>query len=150
MSKTIGIITGSLRRNSFSGGIADYVKNNVPEAAVEIIFPEGIEHVTYDKPAIYKDCRVAKYQLQNIMVELIEPGEKSRPWRHFLEKHGTGVFHVCMFVQKPDEIYERLREIGVRKSYHVGTFDSGFYSYVAAKDQLGIELSINHLNQILQ
>ncbi len=30
MSKTIGIITGSLRKNSFSGSIADYVKNNGP------------------------------------------------------------------------------------------------------------------------
>jgi len=30
MSKTIGIITGSLRKNSFSGSIADYVKNNAP------------------------------------------------------------------------------------------------------------------------
>ncbi len=28
MSKTIGTITGSLRRNSFSSSIVDYVKNN--------------------------------------------------------------------------------------------------------------------------
>lgn len=34
MSKTIGIITGSLRKNSFSGSIADYVKNNAPEGYV--------------------------------------------------------------------------------------------------------------------
>ena len=31
MSKTIGIINGSLRKNSFSGSIADYVKKNAPE-----------------------------------------------------------------------------------------------------------------------
>jgi len=30
MSKTIGIITGCLRINSFSGSIVDYVKNNAP------------------------------------------------------------------------------------------------------------------------
>lgn len=30
MSKTIGIITGSLRKKSFSGSIADYVKNHAP------------------------------------------------------------------------------------------------------------------------
>ncbi len=30
MSKTIGIITGSLRKGSFSGSIADYIKNNAP------------------------------------------------------------------------------------------------------------------------
>lgn len=31
MSKTIGIIIGSLRKNSFSGSIADYFKSNEPE-----------------------------------------------------------------------------------------------------------------------
>ena len=30
MSKTIGIITGSLRKDSFSGSIAEYVKEHVP------------------------------------------------------------------------------------------------------------------------
>ncbi|MFT3983266.1 MAG: NADPH-dependent FMN reductase [Lachnospiraceae bacterium] len=30
MSKTVGIITGSLRKNSFSGSIADYVRNHAP------------------------------------------------------------------------------------------------------------------------
>ena len=34
MSKTIGIITGSLRKNSFSGSIADYVKDHAPEGYV--------------------------------------------------------------------------------------------------------------------
>lgn len=31
MSKIIGIISGSLRKNSFSGSIADYVKNHAPD-----------------------------------------------------------------------------------------------------------------------
>ncbi len=31
MSKTIGIVTGSLRKNSFSGSIADYVLSHAPE-----------------------------------------------------------------------------------------------------------------------
>lgn len=34
MSKTIGIITGSLRKNSFSGSIADYVKDHAPAGYV--------------------------------------------------------------------------------------------------------------------
>lgn len=34
MYKTIGIITGSLRKNSFSGSIADYVSKNAPEGYV--------------------------------------------------------------------------------------------------------------------
>ena len=34
MSKTIGIITGSLRKNSFSGSIAEYVTNHAPAGVV--------------------------------------------------------------------------------------------------------------------
>lgn len=34
MSKTIGIITGSLRKNSFSGSIADYIADNAPAGYV--------------------------------------------------------------------------------------------------------------------
>jgi chromate reductase len=34
MSKTVGIITGSLRKNSFSGSIAEYIRNHAP-AGVE-------------------------------------------------------------------------------------------------------------------
>lgn len=34
MSKTIGIITGSLRKNSFSGSIADYIAGNAPAGYV--------------------------------------------------------------------------------------------------------------------
>ncbi len=43
------------------------------------------------------------------------------------------------------EIYKRLVEIGVGEPYHIGDFSSDFYSYVAAKEKRGIELSINHI-----
>lgn len=41
MSKTIGIIIGSLRKNSFSGSIADYVKNHGPKGYVFKIIDIG-------------------------------------------------------------------------------------------------------------
>lgn len=116
----------------------------VTQAVIETIFPDGIQHVTYGKAAEYKDIRVAKYQMQNIILELLEPGEGSSPWRDFLEQYGPGVFHVCLVTDDPQEIYSRLSNIGVEEPYHVGDFKKGFYSYVASKAQLGIELSVNH------
>lgn len=124
----------------------------VDQSVTETIFPDGIQHVTYGKATVYKDCRVAKYQLQNIILELIEPGEGPSPWRDFLEQYGPGVFHFCIFADDPQEIYHRLSNIGVDEPYHVGDFKTGFYSYVASKAQLGLELSINHIqkqNQIV-
>jgi hypothetical protein len=119
----------------------------VEAAVIETIFPEGIQHVTNGQAAEYKDCRVAKYTLGNIILELFEPGPGMSPWRNFLEHNGPGVFHVCMFPENPDELYRRLASIGVAAPYHLGTFEQGFYSYVASQTQLGIELSINFMGQ---
>ncbi len=35
--------------------------------------------------------------------------------------------------------------MGVNLPYHIGCFPNGPYSYVDAKEQLGLELSVNHL-----
>ncbi len=34
--------------------------------------------------------------------------------------------------------------MGVQLPYHIGYFPGGSYSYVDSKEQLGIELSVNH------
>lgn len=125
----------------------------VPEEKVETIFPDGILHYTNGAPAEYRDCQVAKYQLGNFVLELIQPGETSSPWRTFLEKNGQGVFHFCVLVEDRKGFQQVLSNIGVGMPYHVGYFPGGSYSYVNAKDQLGLELSVNTLadyNQLFQ
>ena len=116
----------------------------VPEEKIETIFPDGILHYTHDKPAQYKDCQVAKYQLGNFVLELIQPGESPSPWRAFLEKNGQGVFHFCVLVDDRKGFQQTLSEIGVGLPYHIGYFPGGSYSYVASKEQLGLELSVNN------
>jgi methylmalonyl-CoA/ethylmalonyl-CoA epimerase len=116
----------------------------LPEATIETIFPEGIHHYTYDEATDYKDCQVAKYQLENIVLELLQPGQSTSPWRRFLEKSGQGVFHVCMFVDDRKVFQQKLSEVGVGLPYHVGYYLGGSYSYVNSKEQLGLELSVNH------
>jgi methylmalonyl-CoA/ethylmalonyl-CoA epimerase len=116
----------------------------VPEEKIETIFPEGIRHYTHDKATDYKDCQVAKYQLENFVLELLQPGQTPSPWRSFLEKNGQGVFHVCIFVDDRKVFQQKLSSIGVGLPYHVGYYGGGSYSYVDSKEQLGLELSVNH------
>lgn len=118
----------------------------MPEETIETIFPDGILHYTHDEPAVYKDCQVAKYQLDNIVVELIQPGASPSPWRTFLETHGQGVFHFCVRVDDRKIAQQTLAGIGVGLPYHIGYYPGGSYSYVDSKQQLGIELSVNHHN----
>jgi catechol 2,3-dioxygenase-like lactoylglutathione lyase family enzyme len=116
----------------------------VPEEKIETIFPDGILHYTHGKAAEYKDCQVAKYRLDNFVLELIQPGQTPSPWRAFLEKHGQGVFHFCVIVNDRKVFQQKLSDIGVDLPYHIGYFPGGSYSYVASKEQLGLELSVNN------
>ena len=115
----------------------------VPEEKIETIFPDGIIHYTHGKATEYKDCQVAKYQLENFVLELIQPGQFPSPWRTFLEKHGQGVFHFCILMDDRKAFQQTLSTIGVDLPYHIGYHPNGSYSYVDAKEQLGLELSVN-------
>lgn len=92
----------------------------------------------------YKDCQVALYQLEHLVLELIQPGPTPSPWGAFLERYGQGVFHFCMLVNDRKVFQQRLADIGVDLPYHVGYHPHGSYSYVDSREQLGLELSVNH------
>ena len=115
----------------------------LPEEKIETIFPDGILHYTHDQAVEYKDIQVAKYQLDNFILELLQPGETPSPWRAHLDKYGPGVFHFCMLVNDRKVFQQKLSDIGVGLPYHIGYHLKGSYSYVDAKEQLGIELSVN-------
>ena len=115
-----------------------------PEAEIQVIFAGGIVHHTHGRPAEYTDCQVAKYTLDGIVLELIQPGSMSSPWKDFLDRQGQGVFHVCLLVDDRREFQQRLASVGVGLPYHVGYYPEGSYSYVDSSKQLGLELSVNH------
>ena len=117
---------------------------DLPEEKIETIFPDGILHYTHDQPVEYKDIQVAKYQLDNFVLELLQPGETPSPWKAHLDKYGQGVFHFCVLVNDRKVFQQKLSGIGVGLPYHIGYFPRGSYSYVDAKEQLGIELSVDN------
>ena len=117
---------------------------SLPEEKAETIFPDGILHYTHDQAVEYKDIQVAKYQLDNFVLELLQPGETPSPWKAHLDKYGQGVFYFCVLVDGRKVFQQTLSEIGVGLLYHIGYFPQGSYSYVATKEQLGIELSVNN------
>lgn len=116
-----------------------------PAAPVEVIFPtNGILHHTHGQTASYTDCQVAKYDLGALVLELMQPGPGPSPWRDFLDRNGSGVFHLCLKVDDRVAVQQDLTRIGVDLPYHVGYCPGGSYSYVDSRAQLGLELSLNH------
>jgi methylmalonyl-CoA/ethylmalonyl-CoA epimerase len=79
-----------------------------------------------------------------MVLELMQPGPGPSPWRDHLDRHGQGVFHVCLQVDDRRAFQRELGEIGVGLPYHVGNWPGGSYSYVDTRAQLGLELSVNH------
>lgn len=119
---------------------------DVPAAEIVTVFPEGVHHYTNGEAVAYEDLRVAKYDLGNLVLEPLplQPGRNRSPWRTFLEQHGEGVMHVCLAVRDRRVFQQKLTDIGVGRPYHVGYYPGGSYSYVASREQLGLELSVNH------
>ncbi len=117
----------------------------VPQAPAELWTTEQLRHYTNGEYTEYSGCKVAKYELEHLVLELMQPSADPSPWRAFLDKHGQGVFHFCLFVNDRKTMYHNLNEIGAPLPYHIGYFAQGSYSYVDTKDQLGLELSINQL-----
>lgn len=64
----------------------------VPEEKVETIFPDRILHYTDGKATEYKDCQIAKYQLDNFVLELLQPSQTPSPWAAFLENMGKAFY----------------------------------------------------------
>jgi methylmalonyl-CoA/ethylmalonyl-CoA epimerase len=119
----------------------------MPEAKIETIFPDGagLLHYTNGESTEFHDLQVAKYQLEHLVLELMQPGQSPSPWRAFLDKNGPGVFHFCLLVDNRKVFQQTLSDVGVGLPYHVGYFPGGSYSYVDSKEQLGLELSVNTL-----
>ncbi|MNC02060.1 hypothetical protein D3C76_38010 [compost metagenome] len=117
----------------------------VQPATIELMTNNGLIHYTYGNKMEYSGCRTAKYVLNHMILELIQPAESPSPWRTFLDNHGQGVFHFCLFVDDRKSMYRTLMDIGAEPPYHIGYFQQGSYSYVDTKAQLGLELSINNL-----
>lgn len=114
-------------------------------ATIELMTTDGLIHYTHGNKIEYIGCKTAKYVLNHMIIELIQPAESLSPWRTFLDNHGQGVFHFCLFVDDRKAMYRTLTDIGAEPPYHIGYFQQGSYSYVDTKAQLGLEVSINNL-----
>lgn len=105
--------------------------------------PEVAPVLTDGKPQLYHNCRISVIQLDNIVLELAEPGEEPSPWKTFLEKHGEGMMHLAFLVPDEEEALKTIKEAcGVNGYYHIGYYPEQSYAFVDTFDSLKTELNI--------
>lgn len=91
----------------------------------------------------YTDCRISVIELENIKMEFVQPGEKSSPWKTYLEEHGEGFQHISFVVEDRDAAKALIqKEFGVEDWYHVGYYPGGTYAFYDTKAALGSEINI--------
>jgi catechol 2,3-dioxygenase-like lactoylglutathione lyase family enzyme len=108
------------------------------------IFPKPDEVPAFTNGNIgdYSDCKLAIFELDNIRLELVEPGPHSGPWKEKLERDGEGLQHLSFIVPDRKKFNEALKNIGAPVPYHIGYWPDVTYSFVNTIPQLGVELNI--------
>jgi catechol 2,3-dioxygenase-like lactoylglutathione lyase family enzyme len=90
----------------------------------------------------YSDCKLSVLKLENVNIELVEPGPHSGPFKEALDKKGEGLQHLAFIVPDRRQAQETLKELGAPEAYHVGYYPDGTYSFVDSTAQLGVEINI--------
>lgn len=92
---------------------------------------------------LYKDCRISVIELDNLVLEVVEPGAEPSPWKTFLEKHGEGFMHIAFLVPDEQEAVRSIRDVcGTDQFYHIGYYPGQSYAFYDTWETLKSELNI--------
>ncbi|SFU88472.1 VOC family protein [Butyrivibrio sp. INlla21] len=105
--------------------------------------PDVAPTLTNGKPELYHNCRIGVIKLDNLALEIVQPGEEDSPWKTFLEKHGEGFQHMAFLVPDEKEARKTIKEIsGAESEYHIGYYPGQAYMFFDTFDALKTELNI--------
>lgn len=109
---------------------------NIPGPDVAPTLTNGVSEV-------YHNCRISVIPLDNLVIEMVEPGEEPSPWKTFLAKHGEGFQHIAFLTPDEEEARKTIRDVcGAEQEYHVGYYPEQKYMFFDTFDALKTELNI--------
>jgi catechol 2,3-dioxygenase-like lactoylglutathione lyase family enzyme len=101
-----------------------------------------VPQFTHGKMEHYYDCQFAVFKLENVNIELIQPGDNSGPWKEALEKDGEGLQNLAFIVPDRKEAMKTLKEMDAPTAFHIGYWPKGTYSFTDTRKQLGVGINI--------
>lgn len=105
--------------------------------------PETAPTFTNGKLEIYRNCRISVIELENLVLEVVQPGDEPSPWKTFLEEKGEGFMHMAFLVPDEEEALRTLKEVcGVDECYHIGYYGGQSYAFYDTFGSLMTELNI--------
>jgi methylmalonyl-CoA/ethylmalonyl-CoA epimerase len=105
--------------------------------------PDEVPAYTDGMIGDYSDVQICAMQLDNVLLEITQPGNNPSPWKDFLDKNGEGVQHISFIVPDAEKAYKEVEAItGVDNFYHIGYYPGGGYAFFDTKAALGCEINI--------
>jgi catechol 2,3-dioxygenase-like lactoylglutathione lyase family enzyme len=109
---------------------------NIPGPAVAPTLTNG-------EIELYKNCRISVIKLENLSLEVVQPGDEPSPWKTHLEKHGEGFQHMAFLVPDEEDARQTIKEVcGAESEYHIGYYPGQSYMFFDTFDALKTELNI--------
>lgn len=104
--------------------------------------PDEIPCYTNGKPGDYSDCQIGCIELENILLEFVQPGERPGPWRDHMDKHGEGFQHISFVVPDKQKALAEVKAVTGVAPFHAGYYPDSTYIFLDTLAQLGCEINI--------
>ena len=110
----------------------------VPVPAVSMANEDGSDTVTYRGEPTKGRVRLSFFEMENLIVEFIEPTEDPTTWKEFLETNGPGVHHIAFKTKNC-----MLETAGKLERFGYPLIQNGDkYAYVDSVGDLGVILEL--------
>lgn len=108
---------------------------------------EGLEltHMTFRGKPSKGRAKLAFLNLENLVLELIQPVDGPSTWQDFLDRCSEGIHHIAFQVENLEETLEKFGKMGI-KVEQKGDFKGGCYVYTDRKSELGAIVELLHLH----
>ena len=111
---------------------------DVPVPAVNTANADGSDTVTYRGEPTQGRVRLSFFEMENLVVEFIEPTEDPTTWKEFLETNGPGVHHIAFKTKNC-----MLETAGKLSEFGYPLIQNGDkYAYVDSVGDLGVILEL--------
>lgn len=87
-------------------------------------------------------AKLAFLGMENLVIELIEPLGEGSSWQAVLDERGEGFHHIAFKVVDTAGITQRLAPEGISVLHQGGNPSSGQYTYLDAREKLGVILEL--------
>lgn len=112
-------------------------------------YPKGGSYLEFDVPnkEASDAMRYKCVQLDNLQIQLCQPGDLDSPQRRFLDAHGEGVYHLGFEVPDRDAAESEGRALGLKVVARGRREDRSGFCYFDTRTGAGVVLEIRKTSQ---